>query len=367
LSSLKKEMLVVCTSVLLLIGNAASKISLKDIVDEFEVYKGSLKQAGHLEGRKLSDLKAVLKEGGHNGVVLDIQNFSGLRLVDPAVSIYCTALHCSGWADPKFGELHPIDPTSQDAFAFHNKWIVGTADSWHSTGVASWLVLKPNGSPFTYYDNEHGREYEIRLWVYWENTNWYCSEHKPARVAVEFFGNSHDEDQSLAKEYYNAYFKELKGRKEKIRSTAKSHKGQGLMAEVEAQSECNPRVTVKLASKRYKSHQVVGDNYEGVEPEQSVLVGGLDSASVWSYLLIGLLGLAAVAFACCCYTGVRAVLKRGREARYGKKRTSSQGGVYTGVPTHEPDREAFSDGEQEVDPFLKLDPEKPKVARGEAR
>merc|ERR1712037_439664 len=147
-----------------------------------------------------------------------------------------------------------------------------------------------------------------------ENTNWYCSEHKPARVAVEFFGNSHDEDQSLAKEYYNAYFKELKGRKEKIRSTAKSHKGQGLMAEVEAQSECNPRVTVKLASKRYKSHQVVGDNYEGVEPEQSVLVGGLDSASVWSYLLIGLLGLAAVAFACCCYTGVRAVLKPGREA-----------------------------------------------------
>ena len=48
--------------------------------------------------------------------------------------------------------------------------------------------------------------------------------------------------------------------------------------------------------------QVVGDNYEGVEPEQSVLVGGLDSASVWSYLLIGLAGLAAVAFACCCYT-----------------------------------------------------------------
>ena len=48
--------------------------------------------------------------------------------------------------------------------------------------------------------------------------------------------------------------------------------------------------------------QVVGDNYEGVESEQSVLVGGLDSASVWSYLLIGLAGLAAVAFACCCYT-----------------------------------------------------------------
>ena len=48
--------------------------------------------------------------------------------------------------------------------------------------------------------------------------------------------------------------------------------------------------------------QVVGDNYEGVEPEQSVLVGGLHSASVWSYLLIGLLGLAAVAFACCLYT-----------------------------------------------------------------
>ena len=64
----------------------------------------------------------------------------------------------------------------------------------------------------------------------------YCSEHKPARVAVEFFGNSHDEDQSLAKEYYNAYFKELEGRKEKIRSTAKSHKGQGLMAEVNMQS-----------------------------------------------------------------------------------------------------------------------------------
>ena len=32
-------------------------------------------------------------------------------------------------------------------------------------------VLKPNGSPFTY--TKYGREYEIRLWVYWENTNWY--------------------------------------------------------------------------------------------------------------------------------------------------------------------------------------------------
>ena len=80
--------------------------------------------------------------------------------------------------------------------------------------------------------------------------------------------------------------------------------------------------------------------------------------------------------------GIRTVLKRGREARYGKKRTTSQvfkssssssllllsaspsqGGVYTGVPTDEPDREAFSEGEQEVDSLLK-EPEKPKVARG---
>ena len=41
----------------------------------------------------------------------------------------------------------------------------------------------------------------------------------------------------------------------------------------------------------------------------------------------------------------------------------SQGGIYTGVPTDEPDREAFSEGEQEVDTLLK-EPEKPKVARG---
>ena len=80
--------------------------------------------------------------------------------------------------------------------------------------------------------------------------------------------------------------------------------------------------------------------------------------------------------------GIRTVLKRGKEARYGKKRTTSQvfissspphqhhimmmfvqGGVYTGVPTDEPDREAFSEGEQEVDTLLK-EPEKPKVARG---
>ena len=40
-----------------------------------------------------------------------------------------------------------------------------------------------------------------------------------------------------------------------------------------------------------------------------------------------------------------------------------QGGVYTGVPTDEPDREAFSEGEHEVDTLLK-EPEKPKVARG---
>lgn len=358
-------MLVVCTSVLLLIGNAASNISLKKIVDEFKGYKGSLKQeGGHLEGRELSELKAALNDGGHYGAVLDIQNYSGLRLVDPALYIY------GGWADLKFGKLHQIDPSARDAFAFHNTWGTSDVDSWHSSGVASWLVLKPNGLPYT--EMKNGREYEVRLWVYWENTNWYCSEHNPIEVKIDFLANVHDEKQSMGKKEHvsKAYFKELKRKKEKSQSTAASHRG-ALMAEVEAQSEClensMAQVTVKLASKHYKSHQVVGHNNEVVESEQSVLVGGLDSASVWSYLLFGLVGLAAVAFACCCYTGVRAVLKRGREARYGKKRTSSQGGVYTGVPTHEPDREAFSDGEQEVDSLLKQNLEKPKVVRGEAR
>jgi len=243
-------MLVVCISLLLLIGKAASKISLKEIEKEFKDNEGSLKRAGHLEGRELSELKAVLNDGGHFGVVLDIQNYSGLRLVDPAVYI------SSGWADPKFGKLHQIDPTAQDAFAFHNTWKTTKLDSWHSIGVASWLVLKPNGSPFTY--TKYGREYEIRLWVYWENTNWYCSQDKPALVAVDFLGNSHNEDQSLAEEEYGAYFDELEGEKEESRSTAKNRRvrGMGLMAEVEAQSECNPLVTVKLASKNFKSHKI---------------------------------------------------------------------------------------------------------------
>ena len=35
----------------------------------------------------MSELKAVLKEGGHNGVVLDIQNYSGLRQGHIATSI----------------------------------------------------------------------------------------------------------------------------------------------------------------------------------------------------------------------------------------------------------------------------------------
>jgi len=135
------------------------------------------------------------------------------------------------------------------------------------------------------------------------------------------------------------------------------------------ENKCNPVVTVKLASKKYKSYKV------GVlHSEPSVNLGGAN-ASLWFYLLIGLIVLAAVALCCCCYTGVRTLLRRGREARYGKKQKSSQGRVYTGVPMHEPDREAFSEGEeeadreafsegeQEVDSLLKQ-PEKPKVARG---
>ena len=65
----------------------------------------------------------------------------------------------------------------------------------------------------------------------------YCSQDKPALVAVDFLGNSHNEDQSLAKEEYGAYFDELEGEKEESRSTAKNRRvrGMGLMAEVNMQ------------------------------------------------------------------------------------------------------------------------------------
>ena len=73
------------------------------------------------------------------------------------------------------------------------RWRTSKIDSTHSSGVVSWLVtnfllnllevflfasfgqtlylvqvLKPDGSPYT----KMGTDGEVRLWVYWENTNW---------------------------------------------------------------------------------------------------------------------------------------------------------------------------------------------------
>jgi len=347
-------MLIVNIFLLLLIGNAASRISLKEMVEEFTDFHGPLKQAGHLKERTLSEFEAEALDPKHFGVVLDIQNYSPLRLVDPAVYIK------GGWGHPKFSQLHQINQTSRDAFAFHNWWR-SKVENWHSSGVVSWLLLKPDGSRYTKIVD--GQEVEIRLWIYWENTNWYCTDHEPGLVAVDFLGNFRDEQQSITEEpsggrklrKEESYFDKLERRKEESKSTAERHRD--LMVEVEMENKCNPVVTVKLASKRYKSHKV------GLfQSEPSVSLGGAN-ASFWFYLLIGLVVLAAVALCCCCYTGVRTLLRRGREARYGEKQRSSQGGIYTGVPTDEPDREAFSEGEQEVDTLLK-EPEKPKVARG---
>merc|ERR1711962_302763 len=355
----------------LLLGNGACKINLRDIVDEFKAYKGTLAQTGHLEKAKLTELTKRLKDKNHYGVVLDIQNYSGLRLVDPAVYIY------GGWKDEKFGKLHPIDSSSRDAFAFHNTWRTTKIDSTHSSGVVSWLVLKPDGSPYT----KMGTDGEVRLWVYWENTNWHCNHHKePGLVAIDFLSILHDEDDEeedygvLDEEYHDAYFNQLERKKKEVSSSAEHHRGD-LIAEVEMESKCNPVVTIKLASKKYKSPQVVG--YADPDSEPNVILGGLGfggksdegGINLWSYLLLGLVVLATIALCCCCCTVVKKIARRGRETRYGKK--TSQGGEYTGVPTTESDREAFSDGEEEVSTLLRqpnrLDPEKPKVVQGESR
>jgi len=242
----------------LLFGNGACKINLRDIVDEFKAYKGTLAQTGHLEKAKLTELTKRLKDKNHYGVVLDIQNYSGLRLVDPAVYIY------GGWKDKKFGKLHPIDSSSRDAFAFHNTWRTSKIDSTHSSGVVSWLVLKPDGSPYT----KMGTDGEVRLWVYWENTNWHCNHHKePGLVAIDFLSIMHDEDGeeedygALDEEYHDAYFNQLERKKKEVSSSAEHHRGD-LIAKVEMESKCNPVVTIKLASKKYKSPQISSQHKE---------------------------------------------------------------------------------------------------------
>ena len=81
----------------------------------------------------------------------------------------------------------------KDLLILMGRWRTTKIDSTHSSGVVSWLVtnfllnllevflfasfgqtlylvqvLKPDGSPYT----KMGTDGEVRLWVYWENTNW---------------------------------------------------------------------------------------------------------------------------------------------------------------------------------------------------
>ena len=114
--------------------------------------------------------------------------------------------------------------------------------------------MKPDGSRYTKIVD--GQEAEIRLWIYWENTNWYhlrennkstcvtqlkryCTDHEPGLVAVDFLGNFRDEQQSITEEpsggrklrKEESYFDKLERRKEESKSTAERHRD--LMVEVE--------------------------------------------------------------------------------------------------------------------------------------
>ena len=125
-----------------------------------------------------------------------------------------------------------------------------------------------------------------------QTTTRHCNHHKePGLVAIDFLSIMHDEDNeeedygALDEEYHDAYFNQLERKKKEVSSSAEHHRGDliakvkskehcwntnpvsidsnfAAQPQVEMESKCNPVVTIKLASKKYKSPQISSQHKE---------------------------------------------------------------------------------------------------------
>lgn len=281
---------------------------LEQIIEEVEAVAGGLDLVGYLDGvgrsdaDPLSSLKQALRSSGDYGVVVDVQNYSGLKLTDPT-------LHLDYGQGRRYGTVrgHGLEHTQREAFVFHDK--LGDGSVWTATrGVISWLIEKPDGS--YYVDNDHHQKPLQRLWLYWD-TCWSGKNH----VTVGFYRNVHVENKLPTREY-SRYFENAARAKNNGLSLQK-HKGVIGLATIEPR-QCTKVVvlTLQIGSKKHRSPKTVTQMASLTEGLKAAKLIGKDT-SVWSYFAIGIGFLGVIVLTCFVFTTIKGRMRRssGREAR----------------------------------------------------
>eukprot|EP00092_Neocalanus_flemingeri_P072467 GFUD01089214.1.p1 GENE.GFUD01089214.1~~GFUD01089214.1.p1 ORF type:complete len:318 (+),score=86.97 GFUD01089214.1:131-1084(+) len=239
-----------------------------------EVGKDKLSPGKYLEKFKGEDPKKYLATVGDVGIVLDIENYSGLQLEDPVIYVH------AGYKDEKYGHPHNMGGTQQEVFLYHNKKRLHR----RSAGSISWMITK-DGKPI--WENESKVS---RVHFMWDLPKYSCKSETVNTVSVGF--HTHDKAKITEELQYRYYDLHLN------RARVFAHHNH-FLARVNISRGCLPSVLLQFASskKDHKSDQVassVVDKFNPLDEDFSLLSILLLSAGVMMGVVVLIGGLLQV-------------------------------------------------------------------------